>query len=501
MKQLRRYQSEGIEAIRKCFQDNRKRVLAVCPTGGGKTEIFSTIIKKAVENNQRVLLVVRRRMLIKQAFKRVLPYYSKVSAIMANFGRFNLDSKVQLCSIDTVHSRAKKGKLSFLKNYDLVIIDEAHDCVAKNYKQFFEFLEDEEYKNKSKYKKRYIGFTATPYKVAKKFHDFWDSCVNITNTRELIRLGFLSEYSMVEAVNIDTTGVKVNIKGDYDSKELFNRVHKKKIYGDIVSKYQNFAMNKTALLFAVSVEHSKAVAKEFNDNGIEAVHCDANSNEGYRQQCIARMEECAKLRKPFIICNVNILSTGVDIPCCEVAILARPTKSLNLYLQQIGRVLRTSKETGKKLALIIDHAGNAHEHGYPCDVRRPHLRKTDTSSRNIREESLAVKTCLHCHCLNPVFKKECMDCGNPFGKIDVELSQHAAEMQNISIEERIQNSYQSETRFARMHGKNTDHAHRILFKRYGREYLERQKQYKIPEPLIEEFKIDLLRDEAKILYV
>ena len=188
------------------------------------------------------------------------------------------------------------------------------------------------------------------------------SLVTGVNTRWLIDNGFLAPYKIytspqkLELKGVRTTG------GDYNTGDLAAAMDKPTITGDAVQHYQRHGQNQQAIVFAVTVEHSKNIAQQFCDAGIEAAHLDGTAGKIERENIVEQYRS-GDIR---VLCNVNLFTEGFDVPEAGVCIMLRPTKSLSLYLQMAGRVLRP---VPGKTAIILDHAGNVHQHAAPSAAR------------------------------------------------------------------------------------------------------------------------------------
>lgn len=166
--------------------------------------------------------------------------------------------------------------------------------------------------------------------------------------------------------------------GDFVRSELSTVVDKPLITGDAIAHYQRHAYGKRAVVFCVSVEHSKHVVSSFNAAGIAAVHVDGETPTEVRDDAIKHFAR----GNVKIISNVELFGEGFDCPSIEAAILLRPTKSLGLYLQQIGRALRPYP--GKENAIILDHSGNCLRHGLPDEEREWSLRAATAHEKGSR---------------------------------------------------------------------------------------------------------------------
>jgi DNA repair protein RadD len=431
MKKLRDYQNKAISMARSQFANGLTKIMIWLATGGGKSVIFGQLAYNLRKAEKRVIFVVRRRQLIFQAQKHLKSWGLNVGVVIAG-KKVDPTKPVQVCSIDTIRARMNNGDLDFLKDFEAVIVDECHDCTSPSYHKFFEYIG---------MNKIYFGLTATPFEVGNKVHDFWQSCVKPIEVHELKEKGFLTDATVFMSHSVDTSGLKAQATGDYKNKEVFDMMAEKRVVGNIVEEYQRLGKNKPAILFAVNIEHSEMMAKAFNEAGIPAIHCDQSTPQGERDEAINKLAT-GKIK---VLCNVNIFSTGVDIPQAEVGIMARPTASEILYIQQLGRLLRPYKVCGscktergaekhchvcgsekvqynKEKAIILDHGENTGRFGLPFDIREAVLTEEDLQIKKGKKREIPsdvkiirVRECKSCFACNPLSAKVCLDCGEKLG--------------------------------------------------------------------------------------
>jgi DNA repair protein RadD len=380
---LRPYQRLAIELIRDEIRKGHKRIGLHMATGSGKGLVMSEITNSALNNGKKVITIMRRRELIHQTLKNYKKYHGIDAApIMAGL-KFNFENSCQVCSIDTVRSRM--DKLWFLTNFDIVIVDEFHDTKSTSYEEFFDFMGED---------KIYLGFSATPFGIKK----FWQAVSKPIEPMQLRDQNFLCQARTFAPCKIDVKGINIR-NGEFAENELFERVKNLKIVGDIVDTYKKYGEDRPAILFAVNIEHSMIMAEAFRQSGIPATHQDQSHNSAERASAI----EDLRSGKIKVLCNVNIFSTGVDIPEASVGIMARPTRSETLWIQQLGRMLRPSKD--KPYAIILDHAGNSERHGFAFDVRSFHYEKEK------KEKAIKVQTCQECYMVMEPEIDVCENCG------------------------------------------------------------------------------------------
>ena len=396
---LRDYQARMIAETRDHMRAGRKAILCQAATGAGKTALAAFMLGTASAKNNRCGFLVHRRELVSQSakmFERVgIPYSVMSPGFQPPRGHsfYYPDARIQIASVQTVGRR-----LDRIPDYDFITWDEAHHCSAGTWKKI-----------RARFPKAYhVGLTATPWRLdGAGLGEYFEVMVQGPPIRDLIRLSHLSAYELYAPPGVSIQGLHLRA-GDYAQEELRQAVDKPTVTGDIVKHYWRHARGKRALGFAVNVEHSKHVVAEFNKYGIPAAHVDAETNSDIRDAIFADLEAGTLL----VVMNVDLASEGFDCPAVEAVILARPTQSLGMYLQQVGRALRPSP--GKDKAIILDHAGNSLEHGLPDDERDWTLEGRGGMSRARLNGSLSLRTCMACFRVQRSGPPKCLYCGAVF---------------------------------------------------------------------------------------
>lgn len=341
---LRPYQQEGKRIIYDAWHPkkrNLQRVLYVMPTGTGKTTVFCAVADDAIRSGKRVLLVVHRKELVEQIADRLKLFGLKPSLILPGHRPF-YNNSLQVASIQTL-SRRKKPDV------DIVIVDECHHVRSKSYVKLWDIYPEA----------KILGVTATPCRTnGEGFDDLFDTMECLYNVKWFIDRGFLVQPKHLVCANMkELADVPTTSFGDYDQ-HVLERVmlnHSKTM--GAVNSWFKYARGLKTVLFAVNVKHSKEMVAQYRRAGVSAAHIDGETPRDEREKLLKRFAE----GKILVLSNVEIVSEGFDVPTIECVQLLRPTKSLSLYIQQVGRCLRPVP--GKEYGIVLDNAGCWLEHG------------------------------------------------------------------------------------------------------------------------------------------
>ncbi len=395
MIKLRPYQEEAIAGIRSAFASGKKRVLLQAPTGSGKTVMFTAMVKAATDRGKTALIVTDRVELLKQAGGSLFRF-GLIADTIAAHTRHIRPHHLYVGMLETISRRAKnRAYQHLLKNIDLVILDEAH---KNSFNKLFPLFNPRSY---------VIGATATPIRFGSQpsLSSFYDSMVETISIPELIRQGYLSP-ARTFGINVDLKGVRVR-GGEFRSEDLSEVYQNPKLYSGVVKNWFKHTPKTKTLVFSASVENSKAVCQEYNENGIEAVHLDATVSKNERSFILDRFKH-----GDFpVLCNVGILTTGFDDPSIETIVLYRATKSLPLFLQMCGRGSRIYP--GKSEFAILDFGNNISRHGFWESDREWSL-EHDVKKKTPKENSVNVKYCPGCDALLSFNVRLCPHCGHDF---------------------------------------------------------------------------------------
>ena len=389
MQTLRPYQRAALDGLRASIARGRRRVLLVLPTGAGKTTVAAAMIHGAVARGKRVLFLAHRKELIDQCSQRLDQFSIPHGVIMAGHRRWHPLMPVQVASVQTLVRRA-------MPPADLVIVDEAHHARARTYLRILDHYPCAPV----------IGLTATPWRTdGRGLGELFEDLVAPISIRELIEQGFLVPVTGFAYDSPDLRAVRKR-GGDYDPHGLELAMGGQVIAGHIVERYLEHGRGKRAILFATSVKHSLDLVQRFRNAGVHAEHLDGTTDKLTRERILARLAS----GETQVVSNVGVLTEGWDCPAVEICILARPTASVALYLQMVGRVLRPAP--GKTVARIHDHAGCILMHGLPHAERDYSLTADTAEAREAREDGPSpLRQCPKCYAIFEPAGPACPVCG------------------------------------------------------------------------------------------
>jgi len=403
---LRAYQQRAIADTRAAIAGGSRAPLLVLPTGGGKTIIFSAIAQSAAAKGNRVLILVHRRELIHQASSK-LQWIGLDHGIVAA-GVPASDAPVQIASVQTLARRL--SRIDWQPG--LIIIDEAHHATAGQWSRILDHWPNT-------YR---LGVTATPCRLdGRGLRSAFDAMVLGPSVADLTSAGFLSPARIyAPPVVADLASVRTRA-GDYANDQAAAAMDRPTVTGDAISHYQRLAAGQQAIASCCNVKHAVSVCDAFKTAGIAAELLLGGTQD--REKVVTDFAA----HRTNVLVTVDVVSEGFDVPAASCAILLRPTQSLGLYLQQVGRVLRPAP--GKDAALILDHVGNVTRHGFPDDPRDWSF--DDRMRRSKGTPAPSVRTCPECYA---AFKPApiCPVCGHQCTPIKSRvIRQIAGELQEL----------------------------------------------------------------------
>lgn len=423
------------------------RLLLVLPPGGGKTLIVAELLGYlVVDGGMRALVIAHRREMVFHHYNHLIDNGvdpSLLGIIMADDKRRNPDAPIQIASVDSLHRRNKTPA-------DIVVTDEAQRDASDGRRKLRAMYGDA----------LRLGITGSPCRVdGRGLGDDFDEMYEAATAAELLSAGYIvapTVYTVPKELRPDLGGVSVR-RGDYDPRELERAVNSKHLVGAIVPHWRKLGAGRKTVVFATSIEHSKSIAQTFLDAGISAAHLDVHTSDHDRSELLRRFEH----GDLTVLSCVNILAEGWDCPPCKCIILARPTCSLNLHLQQCGRCMRPWKTT---TPLILDHAGNMLVHGLPQMERTWLL----TEDRERPGGEAPAKYCEQCMAIMPAGVLQCTECGAMFPEREKVPEEVPGELRlYVPSPQEKATDWQRFQTFARARGFGDEWAQRIYQAKYG----------------------------------
>lgn len=421
------------DSLKRCvyaeYQAGHRNVMAVCPTGGGKTVVMGSIAHEyeghGVSIAHRSELVGQMSLALAREGKAhdiiapdaVIRSIVAIHKMILNRSFYNARANWKVASVDTIDRRSHEFHRSWTRQVGMVHTDEGHHVLAENKwgraMQLFENAYG-------------LLVTATPERADGRGlgrspvgEGLVDAMVEGPKMRWLIDQGYLTDYNvlMPQVADLDLDDLEVGDTGDYKQDKMRKRVKESnRIIGDVVDTYMQFCAGKKGITFAVDVEHATSIAAAFNQRGIASLVVTAKTPELERQQIMRRFRG-GDLKQ---LVNVDLFGEGVDVPDVEVVSMARPTASESLFTQQFGRALRLRVDpalraqwhtlstqqrldiiaaSDKPRAWIIDHVQNIVHHRGTPDMRQRPWSLESFSSKRLITDGIPMRACGNKMCL------------------------------------------------------------------------------------------------------
>lgn len=395
---LRPYQDQAIAGLRGAFRDGHHSPLLVSPTGSGKTVMFSYLTARLLEAGQRVSILAHREELLDQ-ISGTLDKFGVRHGVLSAGALYDRRQQAHVAGVFTLARRLDRVAVP-----DYVICDEAHHAIgASTWGRIIAHW------RAANPRLRLIGVTATPERLSGEgLGETFDTMVVGPSTRELIDIGALAEYRLfAPAQAVDLSGVHMQA-GDYKKGEVAAVMDKPAIVGNTIAEYRRLLNGAPSVSFEVSVENAQHMAEQFRAAGYRAACLDGKMDKALRRDIVRDFGRGAL----NVLTSCEIVSEGFDVPGIVGAILRRPTWSLAMYLQQVGRALRTAP--GKDAAYILDQVGNSGRHGMPDDPRDWSLLGRQEKRGKKDGENVASRQCEKCYAVSPAAASKCRECGHVF---------------------------------------------------------------------------------------
>ena len=385
----RAYQHQAVADVEREFHQGRRRVILSMPTGSGKTYTAARLIHDRAVRGEHSLFVVDRVELVFHAVETLQRLGLQVGVLQGENTDMRPADEVTVGSIQTIRSRGV-GFANF------IVIDEVHIL----HRAHIQLLKD-------LFWIPALGLSATPLRT--DLGKYFESLVRGPSVRELMGNGALvgnihAYCPNHEVMNRALEGVRTR-GGDFVEGDLSRAINQKELVGDIVGTWQAKASDRQTLCFAVDIAHSQSIVDDFQAVGVMAEHLDYHTAAGERRRVIQAFRD----REIQVLSSVNILGIGFDVPAASCGIMARPTLSQTLDMQQKGRLLRPAD--GKNDAILLDHAGNTLRFGLPQDFVVPDLGKGEHATTSTARKQRKGIVCRECDYVLEPAQMTCPACG------------------------------------------------------------------------------------------
>lgn len=360
--QLRDYQKEAVNATLKHFRQSNESAVIVLPTGSGKSLVIAELARLA---KRKILVLTHVKELVEQNHQKFESYGTQAGIYSAGLKKKETQFQITFASIQS----AARNLEHFSEAYSLIIIDECHrvnlvdsDESSNQYQQIIEHL------TKQNPDIKLLGLTATPYRLGmgwiyrKHYRGIvrseqkrpFEHCIYELPLRYLIKRNYLTEPKLIDATieHYDFSSLKENVNGEYNPKEVNELLskHHRVTQGIIEQVIELSQSRQGVMIFAATVDHAKEIFSYLPSQQSALITGSTDNNE--RDELITAF----KLKRIKYLVNVSVLTTGFDAPHVDMIAILRPTQSVSLYQQIVGRGLRLNE--GKKDCLIIDYTGN-----------------------------------------------------------------------------------------------------------------------------------------------
>ena len=396
--------------------------LVVMPTGSGKTIVFAELARQhRVRNPQaRAFFVVHRIELAAQTAAAVVVSQKKIPRVLVGSGKIFAMKSAYKAARDNgndfpdtdernivVSVMMLKKQPELMRRGDLVIFDEAHHAVARTWRAVWQQAQH--------CGAHYCGWTATPERTdGEGLHAVFDLLVLGLPAKQLVAEKHLAPTRTYAPVFLDFGGIKRR-GGDFAKEELEAFMSESKVVDGVTEHFKKcFGNDKQAIAFCVSREHARLTCKSLQAAGVTSAIIEGKQTPQERA-AVVRALQSGDIQ---VMVSIDIVSEGFDAPRVHGVVLIRPTQSLALYLQQVGRAMRYQPD---KVAIVLDLAGNTYRHGNATMERVWSLFSTKRKqSAYERRNAMLVWGCVACNAVNDRERTHCIECGAeaPPAKID-----------------------------------------------------------------------------------
>ena len=375
------------------------------PTGGGKTRIASSLLSLWMQRPGKAAWLTHRKELAGQTC-RVLGENGVLASSMPEWSTYDpapaRNGEVAILMAQTVARRNHfEGVWDSYNESDLLIIDEAHHAAAAGWERAIK-----------QWPGRVLGLTATPWRLTKSqgFEHLFHCLILGPQNEDMQNNGWLADAQVLMPTPDELIlGGELSSTGDFSGIgiDLANQNRPNVMTGSALKFWQEKAQERQTIVYAVTKDHSHNLNKVFNDSGISAAAILDDTPIGERTRAIEAFRE-GSLR---VLINVAVAAEGFDLPDAACVVLTRPTMSLALYLQMVGRGLRPKPDKGN--CLLLDLAGNVERHGLPNSDHQWSLKPRGDQGDG---DAPPVVRCPDCDGVSPAASHYCHVCESPFGK-------------------------------------------------------------------------------------
>lgn len=421
-KKPRWYQDEGSDTVLEVIKDTNRHPICAVPTGAGKTLIICLIILKWLKENpnKKVLVLSHVREILEQNYNSLKENLdNKIGVYSAGLGR------KEIKQITVAGIQSARNNRAVFKNFGLIIIDECHLVSEFDEGTYRKFLSSFDNVN-------YVGLTATPFRASGYIHLseeklFTEIAYDLTtydNFNRLVREGHLAKlYSKATDLSMEIPKGVGTVGGDYVNNDLdilFNNDRVTDAALEEVHEILKGGFYKKILVFCINIKHAESVSEKFGILGYKSdfVHSKMEKDR-------AEVFSAFKNGDTQVLTNVEVATIGLDVPDIDMIILLRPTKSLALYAQMVGRGLRPYPT--KDHCLVLDFAENVSNLGPVNDL------KIDQKGKPIKGGDAPTKECPNCKIKNHPIAKHCIACGHEF-LFKVKITESSSELSIVKKE-------------------------------------------------------------------
>lgn len=360
---LRKHQIDAKNAILRAW-DSYDSVMLQMPTGTGKTYLFTSIIKDLIafykSNKWEInILVVAHRLELLDQIAASLKKYGISCGFIQGTRQQHLWQRVQVGSILSLISERNEMNVRRCK-FDFIIVDEAHHTLADSYKRLFDMFPEA----------KKLGVTATPWRMNQEsFTSVYQTLITTPQVKWFIQKHLLSDFDYVSVKpdsNIQklVNSIDVAATGDFVNDALSEAFDNQRIRSKLYDSFHKYASDRKGIVYAINKQHARNIAELYSSKGYASVNIDCDTPKDERERLI----NAFKAGNIQVLVNVELFTEGFDCPDVSFIQLARPTRSLALYLQQVGRGLRITE--GKEKTIFIDNVGLYNYFGLPDANRK-----------------------------------------------------------------------------------------------------------------------------------